>query len=220
MKRVLEWGVRGAAVLALVAAIVAAVVLYPDSSFAQTNGEETTAVIQPLGLGRHGGMGGWFGFGVRSRDDSPLAEALGITVDELNAAREKVFNDRLAQAVADGAITQEEADAILAHRTLRFFMGERLQSAYTEGIAAAVEAGLITQEQADEYLNGGFGLFGYKGDMGRGMMGRGMMGRGMMGRGMMGDRHMGGMMNRGMWNDEESAPGRGLFRMPGRQTAP
>lgn len=211
MKHVMKWALRSAGVLALIGAVVAAVTLAPATGFAQAAEEATTTVTRSLGLGRHGMWGGWFGFGPRSQDDSPLAEALGITVDELNAARDKVFADRLAQAVADGTITQEEADAILAHRALRSFLDERLQTAYTEGIAAAVEAGIITQEQADEYLNGGFGPFGYKGDLGRGMMGRGMMG----GRSM-----MGGMMHRGPWGDEDGMPGRGLFRMPGRQTAP
>ena len=41
-----------------------------------------------------------------------LADALGITLDELEAAQQEVFEATLAQAVADGKITQERADQI------------------------------------------------------------------------------------------------------------
>ena len=54
--------------------------------------------------------------GVNLDNDKHLADALGITVDELNAAQEKAAAARLAQAVTDGRLTQEQADLVTASR--------------------------------------------------------------------------------------------------------
>lgn len=110
-----------------------------------------------------------------------LAEALGITVDELQAAQSAVrailLEEAVAlleEAVADGLITQEQADQLQAspglrgRHVLRALYGadyvallaeelgisqEALQTAMDEAkaerLAALVEAGVITQEQAD-----------------------------------------------------------------------
>ncbi len=59
-----------------------------------------------------------------------LAAELGISVDELEQAGLAVITDRLDQAVANGRITQEQADEILGHAqdgTLRDFLRERRQ---------------------------------------------------------------------------------------------
>ncbi len=110
----------------------------------------------------------------RSELSEALAEALGITVDELNAAKEEAFSAMVAQAVADGTLTQEQADELLAdgagslyhfgsgsnRSTERQYLAdalnislEELQAAYDEvwaaELAEAVEAGDITQEEAD-----------------------------------------------------------------------
>ncbi len=102
-----------------------------------------------------------------------LAEALGITVEELQAAYEAARTAALEQAVADGLITQEQADQI-AESGRRFMRGahfgglvdmeallaeqlgisvEALQAAKdavrAAHLAEMVEAGVITQEQAD-----------------------------------------------------------------------
>ena len=47
-----------------------------------------------------------------TNDSQDLADALGITVAELEAAQQEVFDATLAQAVADGKLTQERADQI------------------------------------------------------------------------------------------------------------
>lgn len=119
------------------------------------------------GAGHHGGD-----LGV---DETYLADALGITVEELQAAKEEALTAALDQAVADGLITQEQADEILLNGGGRGFhhLGEsidqqsyladalgisveELEAARAEAQAAAIsdalEAGTITQEQAD-YLN-------------------------------------------------------------------
>lgn len=48
-----------------------------------------------------------------------LADALGITVDELEAAQDEAFSSMLTDAVAEGLLTQEEADLKLAMRALK-----------------------------------------------------------------------------------------------------
>jgi hypothetical protein len=103
-----------------------------------------------------------------------LAAALGIAVEELDAAQEAAHAAALQQAVAEGLITQEEADAILSgerrgfHRhglrgseidydaLLAAGVGisvEELEAAEDEARASALDAavaeGLLTQEQAD-----------------------------------------------------------------------
>lgn len=103
-----------------------------------------------------------------------LANALGITVAELQAAQSAVRTALIEQAVADGLITQEQADQLKAFPGLRGrhplpglgagehlallaeelgISQEALQAALDEvqaaKLAALVEAGVITQEQAD-----------------------------------------------------------------------
>lgn len=95
-----------------------------------------------------------------------LADALGITVEELQAARDAAFEAGLAQAVADGRITQDRADMMKAQHDLDQYLKdqglpEQLRSVYEEAIQKAVEDGVITQEQADEILSRpgiGFGM--------------------------------------------------------------
>ncbi len=66
------------------------------------------------GFGRHGG---WFGAG-NSQYDSFLADALGITVDQLDAARQKADTAMIDQMLADGRITQDQADLMKARLAL------------------------------------------------------------------------------------------------------
>jgi len=169
---------------------------------------------------------GWFGLrrqgkGIRGDqidENALLANALGITVEELQAAREKATEAAIAQAVEKGLITQEEADMMLARKNLQRYLNrdallakalgmtvEELQAAYAEGktlttlmnekgltaiqvrdaleeayaqaLAQAVADGVITQEQANELKEGqnlGFGgsMFpgGRMGPRGRGGM--------------------------------------------------
>ena len=106
-----------------------------------------------------------------------LADALGITVAELETAEDTAFTAGLEQAVADGTITQEQADVMTAQRAFRTYTAEQAQTAYADALAAAVEAGAITQAQAD-LLSSTQGQFGHGGGMkgGRGGHGFGMPG--------------------------------------------
>ena len=160
----------------------------------------------PRGRGwGHGGPRGKHGpFGAPSNIDKEalLAEALGITVEELQAAHEAAREAGIQQALDEGLITQEEADLMAAHHALKDYLDkealmaealgitvEELQAARDEGkshkelmedigldketvrqnmqtaheaaIQQAVADGVITQEQADQILSGeGHGAFG------------------------------------------------------------
>lgn len=97
-----------------------------------------------------------------------LAEALGISVEELDAAINQVFADRLAEMVADGTITQEQADMIQARRSVQDYVDVEalqatMQAAYQDAVNQALADGVITQEQADALLSeatSGFSGFG------------------------------------------------------------
>lgn len=119
------------------------------------------------GFGRHGfGRSG-------GADSEALAEALGITVDELDAAKQAAREVAIAQAVADGLLTQEQADQLLANefggRGWHFgtdqdaYLAEALgiseeelaaarDQVYAAQLTALVEAGMVSQEQADMAL--------------------------------------------------------------------
>lgn len=117
---------------------------------------------------------GWLGNGDSplGNYDEALAEALGITVEELQAAYESAFAAAIEGALDEGLLTQEQADNLLSggHRGRGGFGGfggdmnehlaealgisvAKLEAAQAQAqdtvIADAVEAGTITQEQAD-----------------------------------------------------------------------
>ena len=90
-----------------------------------------------------------------------LADALGISVEELQAARTQAFTDNINQAVANGTITQERADLILG----RFLLAQdsafqsSMQTAFEAAVNQAVESGVITQAQADQILANSSGVW-------------------------------------------------------------
>jgi hypothetical protein len=136
--------------------------------------------MQANGLGGHR-MGGLGRFNTGTIDmHALLADALGISVDELTAAHQQAFETGLTEAVASGKITQEQADLMLARKAV--FGSEKfqasMQSAYQSAVQQAVTDGVITQAQADQILaeNNGRG-FGFGGGM-NGMKGMGGHGRG------------------------------------------
>jgi hypothetical protein len=150
-----------------------------------------------------------------------LADALGITVDQLQAAEEQVQTAAIDQAVADGTITQEQADLAEAWRAFRSYWAEQ-QPTFEEQLDAAVKAGAITQEQADllQEQGAGKGAWGRGDDDGFGF-GPGMMEPGM-GRGGRHGGMRGGMrggMQGGMQDGQGFGPGmmepRGRGGFPG-----
>jgi formaldehyde-activating enzyme involved in methanogenesis len=122
-----------------------------------------------------GGRGWHFG----GDQDTYLAEALGISVEELAAARDQVFADQLAVMVEAGMLTQEQADLALARHAVQSRLDTdalqaAVQSAYEDAVAQALADGIITQEQADQLLSElnaqsfGFRGFGFGGHHGPG----------------------------------------------------
>lgn len=141
---------------------------------AEEGATESTTPVIPNPFSR-GSRPDFAGRGGSAPTDNYLAEALGITVEELQAAQEAAYAAALEQAVADGLITQEQADQIaqfggpMGHMrgghfgalgdTDEFLAAElgisveALQTAQDEAQAARlsqmVEDGVLTQEQVD-----------------------------------------------------------------------
>lgn len=105
------------------------------------------------GVGRHGfGLLGRLGRGPKGvlgatiDEEALLADALGISVADLHAAREAANEAAVVQAVEEGILTQEQADEMLARRALRDYLErdvllakalgmsvEELRAAYADG---------------------------------------------------------------------------------------
>ena len=93
-----------------------------------------------------------------------LADALNISVEDLQAANTKAFNARVDQAVTDGRLTQEQADLLKGQYALfnnQNFQSS-MQSAFEAAVNQAVQDGVITQAQADQILNNANGLGGLR----------------------------------------------------------
>jgi hypothetical protein len=135
-----------------------------------TTSTNTTTPTNLIREGRRGPIGGY------SRED--LANALGVSVDELNTAYQNAYAAALNDAVAKGLITQTQADQLTANGNA-FPFGDRwdgwltqngidfntyladslgisvdelkatYQTAYYANVDQAVSDGNLTQEQAD-----------------------------------------------------------------------
>ena len=86
-----------------------------------------------------------------------LANALGITVDKLQAAYVQAFNARIDQAVTNGNLSQAQADLMKGEYALTSNKNfqSAMQSAYQAAVKQAVTDGVITQAQADAILKKG-----------------------------------------------------------------
>ena len=84
-----------------------------------------------------------------------LADALGITVDELEAAQQEARDAALDQALADGRVTEEQVALMQARQALADYIDQHELTAQALGItadelAAAREAGTSMQDLLDE----------------------------------------------------------------------
>lgn len=84
--------------------------------------------------------------------DTYLAEALGVTVEQLTEARDNVFLAQINQAVSDGKIAQEQADLMLARQAVKSYLPDARKAAYQAAIDQALADGSLTQAQADLLL--------------------------------------------------------------------
>lgn len=83
--------------------------------------------------------------------DTYLAEALGISVEDLQNAYEAAKQAKTDQMIADGKLTEEQAALQAALQALKDSdtFTENLKEAIAEALGAEVRAGTLTQEQAD-----------------------------------------------------------------------
>ena len=90
-------------------------------------------VLTATAVSANGGGGWWFGN--RGDQESLLADELGVTVDELEAAREAARTRSLDQALADGQITQEQYDQVQLHQSLQPYLDHDALVAAALGIS-------------------------------------------------------------------------------------
>ncbi|HVN54501.1 MAG TPA: hypothetical protein VMT46_09245 [Anaerolineaceae bacterium] len=141
------------------------------SVFAQTASPTTSAPAQPNGPALPGFDRGKHGPGPGGVSDADLAAALGITTDQLSAAYRTANTEALKDAVAQGLITQAQADQMAQngerfhgmpgstiddHALLAKALGistdqlnSARQKALASSLATAVQNGTLTQAQAD-----------------------------------------------------------------------
>lgn len=146
MKKWLKIGsIAGAIALGLVVLGIAAFVMLRPAAVEAQNLPGTMfdgmAMNRFNGPGQFGPMNqqGNFGrggrFGGQIDYDSLLAEALGISVEELQAAREQADAVALQQAVEQGLISQEQADLMAARRQLVNYLDQDVLLAQALGIS-------------------------------------------------------------------------------------
>ena len=136
-------------VVVLVLSLGAVAAFAQDDTAPDTDTDAQPAL--PFGRGGPGGPRGHHGSG---GDEDALAEALGITVEELQAAREQMRAQRLAQAVEDGTLTQEEADNIQAMQAVKEYIDRQailaeILGMTVEEIEAAREDGSLSDIMAN-----------------------------------------------------------------------
>ncbi|MEZ4770093.1 MAG: hypothetical protein R2844_16885 [Caldilineales bacterium] len=146
--------------------------------------QEQADALQARGLGfDHARMFGRMAGNIDG--EALLADALGISVADLQAARLTAQGAALDQAVTDGRITQEQADQMKARAAFGQYLNQsdvqaQLRSAYEAVVQKAVAAGVITQEQADAILSNDAGFGRLDGMRGFGAMRAPMRGLGAM----------------------------------------
>lgn len=113
-----------AGVLALMLGLLGSIALAqgstPEAEVPAQESEVTPETNGWFGFGHRGGFGSRFGDNTNWLEN--LAEALGITVGELEDAQERAFAASVADAVTAGQITQEQADQILAQHALKSYI--------------------------------------------------------------------------------------------------
>jgi hypothetical protein len=98
-----------------------------------------------------------------------LADALGISVETLQDAYQQAYQIRIDQAVADGKLTEADADLIRGRQGLfsNDAFRSSMQAAFEAAVQQALENDVITQSQADQILSSqsGAGFLNFHGGM-------------------------------------------------------
>jgi hypothetical protein len=130
-------------VSALVLAVAIGVMAFSSSSAANgdlpvlTQEDETEPWKGGFGGMRGFGHGGRFGFRTDFDYDAFVADELGVTVEDLQDARQAAQEAALEQAVVEGKITEEQADLIQAGQALRQYIDPQEILSNALGIDAA-----------------------------------------------------------------------------------
>ena len=146
----------GMALVALVVFAGAAMAFTQDPDGAEpADPGSTESVVPGLGFGHRGGRFGRGGFGDKEAREAALADALGITVEELEAAQLEARATLIEQAEADGTITAEQANLLLALPELQTYMDHEAWLAAALGMSveelqAAREDGVRLSELIEE----------------------------------------------------------------------
>ena len=136
-----------AALSVLLIGLMASIVLAQTATSEAETGTEDNAT-QADGLSLRGMHHGSMSSGGSAHDEY-LAEALGITLEQLQAARRTAMAAYLADAVTAGDITQEQADLALAKYALRDVIDQKVLLAEALG---------MTEEELQAALNDGQSL--------------------------------------------------------------
>lgn len=87
------------------------------AAFAQTEPDEDAGAQPGFRFGHFRGNRG-------GNNDEALAESLGITVEELEAARQEAAAQRIEEAVEEGIITRDQANTMLAMQALKSYINK------------------------------------------------------------------------------------------------
>jgi lambda repressor-like predicted transcriptional regulator len=152
---------------ALVLAIAIGVLVFSSSSAANaglTIQAQDDGTAEPIpwkgGFGGFPGFdrGGRFGPGNSFDYDAFIAEELGVSVADLQAARQAAQEAALDQAVTEGVITAEQADLIKARQALRQYINNEEILASVLGITTEELETARQEGKSLQYLFGELGL--------------------------------------------------------------
>jgi hypothetical protein len=152
---------------ALVLAVAIGVMAFSSSSAAnisQTIFPQAGEIenIQPMkgvfGEMRGHGPGVRQGFGTSFDYDAFIAEALGVSVEELQSARQAAHDAALEQAVTEGVITAEQAELLKAGHALRQYLDHQEILSTALGIDIADLEAAREEGKSLPYLFGEMGL--------------------------------------------------------------
>ena len=145
---------------ALVAAIALGVMVFTPSNAANIQGQKVAPdESHPWKGGSHGHkQGGRFGLGTSFDYDAYLAEALGVPVADLQAARQAAHEAALEQAVAEGVVTAEKAELIKARQALMQYIDKEEILATALGITTEELEAARQEGKSLPYFFGELGL--------------------------------------------------------------
>lgn len=143
-----KWSIVFIAALSVLLIGLLATVVLAQTAAPEAETETDGSATQADGLSLRGLHHGFLSSGSSAHDEY-LAEALGITVEELAAARRQAMAAYLADAVTAGDITQEQADLAL---------GKYALSDAIDRTALVAEALGLTTEELQAALDGGQSL--------------------------------------------------------------